>query len=223
MTGSALGIEEAECEEIQDEIRIVTSDRAIGKHPGTYEHLVEAFEKLAAIIVKPERPPSIVSTVEVLVRFFSSREWKRYGIEDARCGAVLKPMVEKWETIHRKSIRERIRLSALNASQRAQIQVEAKTKANDEAVAVLVKIDREMRIKEDFRIPGADIGEPDQDLIFEKCLINGTKAYRIRPYRLETGAGGHGDDILEIACSEWIPNATPFSEVEVGLFRNQDA
>jgi CTP-dependent riboflavin kinase len=83
-----------------------------------------------------------------------------------------------------------------------------------------VKVDREIRIKEDFRIPGANIGDPEQDLLFERCLINGTSAYRIRPYHLKTGAGGHGDDTLEIA-SEWIPSAVSGSEVEVCFFRNE--
>ncbi len=53
-----------------------------------------------------------------------------------------------------------------------------------------VKIKGEIKIKEEFRIPGAAIGEPDQDLLFENCLINGTKAFRIRPLHLSTGEVG---------------------------------
>lgn len=83
-----------------------------------------------------------------------------------------------------------------------------------------VKIDREIKIQEDFRIPGADIKEADQDLRFEHCLINGIKAFRIRPYRLSTGIGGHGDHILEIACSRFIPDAKLGTEVEVTFFRD---
>ena len=84
-----------------------------------------------------------------------------------------------------------------------------------------VKIGREIRIKEEFRILGAELGEPDQDLLFEKCLINGVSAFRIRPYQLKTGLGGHGDDTLEIASSEWIVNAATGDEVEVTFFRNE--
>ena len=42
--------------------------------------------------------------------------------------------------------------------------------------------------------------EPEQDLLFEHCRINGLKAYRIRPYNIKTLNGGWGDDTLEIAC-----------------------
>lgn len=72
-----------------------------------------------------------------------------------------------------------------------------------------VKVDRCISIKEHFRIRGKDIDEPQQDLLFEICRINGIWAYRIRPLDLCTGAGGHGDDTLEIACSKEIPNAPP--------------
>ncbi|HKC01222.1 MAG TPA: hypothetical protein VKD23_20730 [Terriglobales bacterium] len=82
-----------------------------------------------------------------------------------------------------------------------------------------VKIDRKIEIKEKFRILGADIDEPEQDLLFEECEINGMKAFRIRPLHLSTGGGGHGDHILEIACASWIPNAGLDSEVEVTFFR----
>jgi hypothetical protein len=61
-----------------------------------------------------------------------------------------------------------------------------------------VKINRKIEIQPNFRISGAEIGEPRQDLLFENCLINGIKAYRIRPLVLETGGGGHGDDRSQI-------------------------
>ncbi len=82
-----------------------------------------------------------------------------------------------------------------------------------------VKIDQEITIKEEFRISGADIEEPGQDLLFENCLINGIKAFRIRPCILKTGGGGHGDDTLEIASVGFIPNAERGSKVEVTFFR----
>ena len=67
-----------------------------------------------------------------------------------------------------------------------------------------VKVAEQVHIREHFRIIGAEIGEPDQDLLFEVCRINGNWAYRIRPYNLKTGGGGHGDNVLEIACSKQI-------------------
>jgi hypothetical protein len=83
-----------------------------------------------------------------------------------------------------------------------------------------VKVDSEMPINEHFRIRGATIGEPNQDLLFEICRANGLWAYRIRPYNLQDGTGGHGDDTLEIACRQEIRNANPGSFVEVAFFRN---
>ena len=35
---------------------------------------------------------------------------------------------------------------------------------------------KETPIKEDFRILGSSIGDPDQDLLFEKCLCDGIEA-----------------------------------------------
>jgi hypothetical protein len=39
----------------------------------------------------------------------------------------------------------------------------------------------------------------------------------MRPLHLTTGGGGHGDHILEIACSESIPNVEFGKVVEVEL------
>ena len=67
-----------------------------------------------------------------------------------------------------------------------------------------VRVDREIPLTPslaDSKISGADIDEPDQDLLFKRCRINGYAAHRIRPWRPADGLGGHGDDILEIACS----------------------
>jgi CTP-dependent riboflavin kinase len=83
-----------------------------------------------------------------------------------------------------------------------------------------VQVGKRILIREHFRIPGARIQEPEQDLLFEVCRINGLLwGYRIRPYQLLTGEGGHGDDVLEITCSTRIPNASPGSEVIVEFFR----
>jgi len=85
-----------------------------------------------------------------------------------------------------------------------------------------IEVARPIPIKVDIRITGEDINEPEQDLLIEKCAINGIPAYRIRPYNLTTGGGGHGDHILEIACSKRIANATVGSPLEVTLFRDID-
>lgn len=77
-----------------------------------------------------------------------------------------------------------------------------------------------IRIKEEFRIQGVDINEPTQDLLFERCVINGIPGFRIRPFDVATGWGGHGDSVLEIACARWVPNATIGRVVQVTLFRN---
>lgn len=70
-----------------------------------------------------------------------------------------------------------------------------------------VKLAQALPITEHFRVLGKDIGEPDQDLLFEICRVNGKWAYRIRPFHLKTGRGGHGDHILEIACAEQLKGA----------------
>jgi hypothetical protein len=70
-----------------------------------------------------------------------------------------------------------------------------------------------------FRIRGTEIGEPEQDLLFEICRIDGIWAYRIRPQNLHTGEGSHGDNILEIACSQIIGIE---GGVEISLFRDEN-
>src|SRR5688500_8592776 len=67
-----------------------------------------------------------------------------------------------------------------------------------------VKLVEKVTVKEHFRIVGASIGEPDQDLLFEICRLNGKWAYRVRPLNLKDGSGGHGDNVIEIACSEHL-------------------
>jgi CTP-dependent riboflavin kinase len=82
-----------------------------------------------------------------------------------------------------------------------------------------VKIDGQIEAREDFRIKGTEIDEPEQDLIFERCRINGIEAFRIRPLHLPTGLGGHGNDTLEIAAAQRVPFVEIGTEVEVELFR----
>ena len=83
-----------------------------------------------------------------------------------------------------------------------------------------VQIEKSINVKEHFRIRGIDICEPEQDLLFEICKINGIWAYRIRPFNLKTHAGGHGDHILEITSAERIPNVSTGSIAEIALFRD---
>jgi CTP-dependent riboflavin kinase len=81
-----------------------------------------------------------------------------------------------------------------------------------------VNVGRPIPVREYFRIRGTEIDEPEQDLLFEVCRINQIWAYRIRPFHLATGGGGHGDHIIELACFQKIPNVTPGTEVEIALF-----
>lgn len=60
-----------------------------------------------------------------------------------------------------------------------------------------VRVREKVPAVEHFRLVGAEIGEPEQGLLFEVCRINGLWAYRIRPLNLIDGTGGHGDHILE--------------------------
>ena|ERR1700736_4069149 len=86
-----------------------------------------------------------------------------------------------------------------------------------------MKVNRSVRWKEDLRIKGRDIGQDDQYLLFELCLINGLRAYRIRPYNLKTGSGGWGDDTLEIDCECYLKKRLGLdvgSVVEITVFRN---
>ncbi len=80
-----------------------------------------------------------------------------------------------------------------------------------------VDIGSPLECREDFRIRGEEIGEPGQDLLFERCLVVGRKAYRIRPYRLADGGGGHGDHILEIVSAEELRPMLVGSENEVEI------
>lgn len=64
-----------------------------------------------------------------------------------------------------------------------------------------IQLDTPLPIHPEFRIPGSLIGEPEQDMLFERCLIEGIKGWRLRPFQPATGAGGHGDHILEIVSA----------------------
>lgn len=81
-----------------------------------------------------------------------------------------------------------------------------------------VEINRCIPVKEHFRIRGKEISEPEQGLLFEICRVNGIWAFRIRPYNLCTGVGGHGDSTFEIGCSKENPSIT--TGVQIALFRD---
>ncbi len=67
-----------------------------------------------------------------------------------------------------------------------------------------VIVDRKITIREHFRMLDPSKDE-NQVLLFEVCRVQGIWAYRVRPLNLDgSGAGGHGDDTLEIMSSEWI-------------------
>ena len=84
-----------------------------------------------------------------------------------------------------------------------------------------VQIDEQIKIREHFRIPGAEIDEPEQDLLFEICRVNSHWAYRVRPLNRADGSGGHGDHILEIVCSIQLRKERGFddSDIRVVFFR----
>ena len=81
-----------------------------------------------------------------------------------------------------------------------------------------VEIDKPLAVKEHFRM--RDVQDPEQDLLFEICRVDRVWAYRIRPFNRETGAGGHGDHILEITSSQEIPNAHEGSPIKISFFRD---
>ena len=81
-----------------------------------------------------------------------------------------------------------------------------------------VNIGCELPVHEDFRMDDPWVSE-NQELIFERCTINSTPAYRIRPWNRETGLGGHGDHILEIICSTKLDNVEPGTKVVLDFFR----
>jgi hypothetical protein len=78
-----------------------------------------------------------------------------------------------------------------------------------------VAISASLPIQEDFRIRGATIGEPEQDLLFEQCLIGNYCGWRIRPLNLLDGSGGHGDRLLELASP--MPLAPFFGSGDVAV------
>lgn len=65
-----------------------------------------------------------------------------------------------------------------------------------------VLLDAPLPIQVEFTIDGSEIEEPDQDMHFESCLVDGFEAWRLRPYQPATGLGGHGDHVLEIVSAE---------------------
>jgi CTP-dependent riboflavin kinase len=79
-----------------------------------------------------------------------------------------------------------------------------------------VQLDMPLSIQTEFVISGAKIGEPEQDMLFESCLVNGYAGWRLRPFQPATGLGGHGDHILEIVSATQLrPRITDLERVVV--------
>ena len=91
-----------------------------------------------------------------------------------------------------------------------------------QAGTVNVQLAVPVPVREHFRLVGATIGEPQQDLLFEVVRIGPHWGYRIRPLNLITGAGGHGDHVIEVACALRLPSKITAvgSVVELTFFRN---
>lgn len=91
-----------------------------------------------------------------------------------------------------------------------------------------VKLDRVITIREHFRMLDPWTAE-NQVLLFEVCRAQRIWAYRVRPLKLDgSGGGGHGDDILEIMCGDWITtkDGLPLRHgdlVEVELFGEEQS
>jgi hypothetical protein len=82
-----------------------------------------------------------------------------------------------------------------------------------------VEVEKPLLPKEHFRIP--DMLDVEQDLLFEICRVGEIWAYRIRPWNRKTGAGGHGDHIIEITSAQRIPNLREGSPLEISFFRSE--
>jgi CTP-dependent riboflavin kinase len=85
-----------------------------------------------------------------------------------------------------------------------------------------VEVNQCIPVKEHFRILGKDVAEPE-DFLLEICRVGRIWAYRIRPYDHCTGGGGHGDNFIEIICSEVIPDAdaSKRSSIAITMFRDE--
>jgi hypothetical protein len=115
------------------------------------------------------------------------------------------------------------RLTADNKEERAWLLATIKATGEVPVGGTLnLKLDRNVEIREHFRMPDPWKGER-QVLLFEVCRVLGTWAYRVRPLKLDgSGEGGHGDDTLEIMCTKWIMrNGSPLQHgdyVDVEFF-----
>ena len=86
-----------------------------------------------------------------------------------------------------------------------------------------VQLDAPLPPEPDFKILGSEIGEPEQDMLFERCTINGIPAVRLRPFQPATGAGGHGDHILELVASVELRPLLGDSPTVVVEFQRREA
>jgi hypothetical protein len=118
------------------------------------------------------------------------------GIVAPRMSGHFKPLMERFSEVFAEATGERLIPGTLN-----------------------VRVETPITIKEDFRILASKLDGGEQDLLFERCRIDGIPAYRLRRFNPSTGEGNHGDHILEISSSTWIPNSSPESRVTIEFFR----
>jgi CTP-dependent riboflavin kinase len=86
------------------------------------------------------------------------------------------------------------------------------------AGTINVRVDPPITIQPEFSIP--DPIEPRQELLIERCLINGFAGFRIRPSEiLHPKRGGHGDHIIEVSSCTKIPNIASGVNVTLEFFR----
>jgi hypothetical protein len=118
------------------------------------------------------------------------------GVVTPRMNGHFKPLMERFSQVFEEATGEKLFPGTLN-----------------------VKVETPITIKEDFRILASKLGGGEQDLLVERCRIDGIPAFRLRRFNPSTGEGGHGDNTLEISSSTWIPNSTAGSTVIIEFFR----
>ena len=80
-----------------------------------------------------------------------------------------------------------------------------------------VDIGSPLKIREERRLLGAAIGEPHQDLLFEACTVAGQQCFRVRPLDLRSGAGGHGDHIIEVVSAVRLRDLLQGTENDIAI------
>ena len=114
---------------------------------------------------------------------------KVIGTVTPRMNADFKPLMERFSEVFAEATGERLIPGTLN-----------------------VRVKTPITIEEDFKILASKLGGVEQDLLFERCRIDGIPAYRLRRFNPSTGEGSHGASLAtEQAMSR------PFRGRRVGL------